>query len=377
MPIYQGDSTKDGRTWYFMTYKKDFNGVNKKYKSKKYKTKTEAKEAERLFLMKKNNPVNKLFIDIAEDYFNSLINIKRTSTILSYRYAYNKNIKPYFSKISINNITIQNINNWKLEMQKKELKISYLNKLYEILNSIFKYSMKIYGVTHNPIEICGRFERVNDEVIEDKNKLRYITYDNFNKFISVIDDITWKTFFITLYYTGMRKAEIQALRIKDINFSSNEIIVDKTLSLDYSQYKIVKTKNCKNRKIKMSITLEKQLKEYIKYLKDTYNDYSEDWFLFGCTHYLPRTNIDRYKHYYFQLAKIDEITIHEFRHSHVSLLINQYIQASKEKNMKVDATKFFLMMSDRMGHTVDVMQKTYMHLFDNVQDEIVDLLNNL
>ena len=40
-------------------------------------------------------------------------------------------------------------------------------------------------------------------------------------------------------------------------------------------------------------------------------------------------------------------------------------------------SKFFLMMSNRMGHTINVMQSTYMHLFPTIQDEIVDILNNL
>ena len=180
----------------------------------------------------------------------------------------------------------------------------------------------------------------------------------------------------------MRKGEVQALKISDIDFFNNEIIVNKTLSLDNGGFKTTKTKNGKNRKIKMSKILREQLEIYISTLKK-YNNFSEDWFLFGCVYYLPRATIDRHKKYYFNLYnsthenKINEITIHEFRHSHISLLVNQYIQSSKEKNMKVDATKFFLMMSDRMGHTVSVMQKTYMHLFDNVQDEIVDLLDNL
>ena len=43
----------------------------------------------------------------------------------------------------------------------------------------------------------------------------------------------------------------------------------------------------------------------------------------------------------------------------------------------IDTAKFFLVMSDRMGHTVEVMQKTYMHLFSTIQDEIIDLLDNL
>ena len=80
---------------------------------------------------------------------------------------------------------------------------------------------------------------------------------------------------------------------------------------------------------------------------------------------------------FLNCSNVKRITMHEFRHSHVSLLINEYVKASKEKNMKIDTAKFFLMMADRMGHTIQVMQDTYMHLFPTVQDEIVDLLNNL
>ena len=87
---------------------------------------------------------------------------------------------------------------------------------------------------------------------------------------------------------------------------------------------------------------------------------------------MPQTTIDRKKHYYFNLSQVSEITIHEFRHSHVSLLINEYI-----KSVQTDTTKFFLMMSSRMGHSIEVMQKTYMHLFPTVQNEIVNVLDNL
>ena len=116
----------------------------------------------------------------------------------------------------------------------------------------------------------------------------------------------------------------------------------------------------------------------IEALFPEYTDFREDWFVFGNSRFLPSTTIDHHKHKYFSmLDNISEITIHQFRHSHVSLLINEYIRTSKEKNMKVDTTKFFLMMSDRMGHSIKVMQETYMHLFPTIQDEVVDLLDNL
>lgn len=92
----------------------------------------------------------------------------------------------------------------------------------------------------------------------------------------------------------------------------------------------------------------------------------------GSVSYLHPTTIDNYKYKYFKLSGVKEITMHEFRHSHVSLLINEYL-----KSGQTDSTKFFIMMSNRMGHTIDVMQKTYMHLFPTIQDEIVNLLDNL
>ena len=373
MAVYKDKiKTKDGRSWYYITYKKDFNGINKKYKSKRYMTKSEAQQAERLFLMKRDNPINKSFTFVAESYFEELYQIRKESTVYSYKNAYKKNIWPYFKDFSINEINISIINNWKLEMAKKGLKTTYLNKLYEILKAIFDYSMKNYGLAINSVAIAGRFQQKNDAVVPDKEKLRYITYENFNKLISVIDDITWKTFFIFLYYTGMRKGEVQALTWNDIDFNNNEIIVNKTL---YSKIAgkciITSTKNNRNRVIKMNKTLREQLQLYKKEMMK-YTDFDNKWFVFGNTRFLPLTNIDRYKSHYFKLAGIPEITIHEFRHSHVSLLINEYI-----KSGQTDTAKFFLMMSDRMGHSIDVMQKTYMHLFPTIQNEIVDILDNL
>lgn len=369
--------TKDGRHWYFRKSYRSFNCKIKYYKSKMFLTKQEAEQEELLFVTKRDNPTLVKFSVVVSDYFKYMYSSRKESTIYSYEYAFKKNIEPYFSDFYINNINIQLINHWKAETRKKGYKLAYLNKLYVILKEIFDYAIRNYNLESNVVQLSGRFEHVNDEVISDEDKLRYIAYDDFNKFISFVEDITWKTFFIFLYFTGMRKGEIQALTWNDINFDNNEIIVNKTLSVKTREsYKITSTKNYINRKIKISKTLREQLILYKQYCKQ-YSDFSENWFVFGCARFMPQTTIDNKKHHYFQLSGVKEITIHEFRHSHVSLLINEYVKTSKEKNMKVDTVKFFLMMSNRMGHSVKVMQETYMHLFDSVQDEIVDLLDNL
>lgn len=367
MSVYKGSPTKDGRIWYF---RKSKNG--KQYTSKKYLTKEECEKAESKFILKNDNPINKRFDLIADEYFENLYKTKKESTAYSYKSAYNLHIYPYFKSSYINSINIQDIRKWAEMAEKKGLSIRYLNKAYDILKSIFDFGMKNYGLNENPVQTFGRFQVKQDKVVKDEEKIRYITLEEFNQFISVIQNSLWKVFFYTLYYTGMRKSEIQALTWNDIDFNNNEIIINKIISVKTTEkFKITSTKNNLNRKIKMSKTLKKVLSEYKKEMM-TYTDYSDNWYVFGGTRFLPQTTIDRKKHQFFLESGVKEITIHEFRHSHVSLLINEYI-----KSGQTDTTKFYIMMSNRMGHTIDVMQKVYQHLFPTVQDEIIDLLDNL
>ena len=382
MAVYKNKNpTKDGRCWYFKVYKKDFEGNNKAFKSKRYLTKKEAIDEKALFILKRDNPNRKLFTLVAKDYFKELYETKKESTAYSYEVCYNKNILPYFKKYFIDEINVNSINNWKEKMIKKGFKLHYLNKLHNVFKRIFDFAIRNYGLKDNPVTIGERFQIKADDVITDDEKIRYLTLEEFQQFISVIDDILWKTFFIFLFYTGMRKGEVQALTWNDIDFEKNEIIVNKTLSVKVKKklnnfdktpnFKVTSTKNNINRKIKMSKTLREQLQEYKKEVKK-YTDYNNNWYVFGNSRFIAQTTIDNKKHLYFNLSGVHEITVHEFRHSHVSLLINEYV-----KSGQTDTVKFFLMMSNRMGHTIGVMQKTYMHLFPTIQNEIVDLLDNL
>ena len=120
----------------------------------------------------------------------------------------------------------------------------------------------------------------------------------------------------------------------------------------------------------MNNYLTNQLKLYYK-VQSKNVDFNKKDFVFGGKAPLSRTTIDRYKHIYFEKVDFNEITIHEFRHSHVSLIINEAVKQN------LDMLGVFVMLSERMGHTIEVMQQTYMHLFPNIQNKVINILDNL
>lgn len=364
--------TKDGRQWRFKVYYHNSDGKLVPYTSKRFLLEKEAKAEERVFLMNRNNPVKKKFHVVAEDYFNDVKTKIRESTYISYKRGYYNHIYNYFGNKYIDEINVVAIEKWKNKLSDLA-SLGSCNRYYVIFNEIFKFANKKYELNYNPVQLAGRFKKKNEEVVSNQEKLKYITYEQFNQFISVIDDELWHCFFTFLFFTGMRKGEVLALTWKEIDFVTRKIIVNKTVSFctEQGRYKITATKTGVNREIIMSNALINELKHYKSVVKQ-YGDFSENWFIFGNGDVLSEWKIRDRKKKYFKKANLNEITTHQFRHSHVSLCVNEYL-----KSGQTDTTKFFIMMSQRMGHCLRVMQEVYMHLFPTTQDSIVDLLDNL
>lgn len=369
------EKTKDGRQWRFKVYYHNEDRKLKPYTSKRYLLKKEAEAAERVFKLNRDVPVKKRFDVVADDYFKDAYIRLKESTVNTYYSQYKNNILPYFKNKFIDEINVSDIENWKNKLIDRKIKTSTCNEYYVVFKEIFTYANRKFELNYNPVSLSGRFKRRNDEVIKTEEKLRYITYEEYCKLIEVIHDDLYHCLFLTFYFAGMREGEMQALTWNDIDFNRKVVIVNKTLSTNTKEgrYKITNTKNCLNREISMSKILYEELKRY-KEVVMKYDDFSSDWFVFGNGDFLSTYQMNKYRKIYFKEAGLEKklITIHEFRHSHVSLCINEYIKSGQS-----DSTKFFLMMSQRMGHSLRVMQETYMHLFPSVQDNIVSLLDNL
>ena len=353
--------TKDGRQYYFRIM---ING--KSYKSKRFLTREEARKEEAGYILKYKHQNKALFETVGESYFKYLKTYCKYSTIYTYIKDYNKHILPYFARKDIFSINILDYNNWYDAMAKMGLKAKYLNKINSLLKNIFQFAIQNYDLEYNPV--VKTFKENRSKIKDDR--IRYITKEEFDKFISAADDSMYKLLFEFLFYTGARIGEVICLTWNDIDLEDKYVSITKTL------YKIhnntpTSNKTASNRKIYLNDSLVDNLIRF-KASREAFKDFSNKWYIFGDVCTLSTTQIQRKKHQYFVKSGVNEITIHEFRHSHVSNMVNMYL-----KSGQTDSSKFFIMMSQRLGHTIPVMQRTYLHLFPNTQDDLVKMLNNL
>jgi len=380
MAVYQSKTaTKKGEKWYFSVWYLTANGERKRKKSRKYFTKKQAQEAERLFLTEKTyDRIDMTF----EEMYLQYIEYADESIKGSTKYCKNNRIKnhiiTYFGKMNIYSITVNTVIAWKSKINKatyhngKKYMVSYKQTLMKELRVALKYGVDFCGLKENVAIKVMNFHDKNEKVVTDEEKIRYITPFEYNLFSSVIEKIVFKVFFAFLYYMGVRKGEAQALTWEDILWNENKARIIKTVTNktderdEYGrQFKITNTKNRKNRKIEFPPILKNLLLELYQYYSE-FEGFNEKWFVFGGYRHLPSQSIDNEKDYYFKLVEetygktINRITNHEFRHSHASFLISEGVNIE--------------FIASRLGDTVAVVSKVYAHLFPEVEGGIIEKL---
>ena len=173
---------------------------------------------------------------------------------------------------------------------------------------------------------------------------------------------------MTLYYTGMRIGEADALTWKD--YSSKTLSINKSIDARKKE-KVIGPPKTKSsyRTIPIPDKLDKELRELKTYWRKA-DSFSEDWFIFGGLRTLPNNTIQKKKHeYYLRATKIDptlpEIRIHDFRHSFASLCITQL-------NLPVTT------VSKMLGHeSPAITLSVYSHFYKEKLTEAAEKLNEI
>lgn len=197
--------------------------------------------------------------------------------------------------------------------------------------------------------------------------MMYFTYDQFKKFLSVEDDLKYRTIYEILYYCGSRRGKLRGLTLKNIDFNHKTLSVKKQITDRSGTVKDFHFSSSKTKSSIRTLPLNKVLLEGLKMLKERdsklhgfNNDFfvAEDAFPISCNAITNRKNRN------CKLAELPQIRTHDFRHSCASLLINSGANVT--------------VIAKYLGHTkIEGTLNTYTHLFSTALNEVVNAIENL
>ena len=351
MPAYKDEKT--GK-WFAKFYYTNWQGIKKQKWKRGFATKKEALGFERDFLEKQSANPDMTFQNLYEIYMEDMAARLKQSTLLTKKTVLQTHILPFFGSKPINEIKASDVRRWQAKLMSSPNNYSqtYLKKINTELNSIINYAKRFYDLNTNP---CGKAGTIGKAKAEEMD---YWTYDEYIAFREGVKDkpLSYICFEI-LYWTGMREGELLALSPADIDLDNKLISINRTYQRIGGKDVFTSPKTRKSkRKIPIPNFLCQELSDYIqsRYMLDT------DERLFPVTKsYLSHEMIRGCKN-----TGVKKIRIHDIRHSHASLLINQGCDA--------------LMLADRLGHEkVSTTLNTYSHLFPHKQQELVHSLESL
>lgn len=356
MPVYQEQNkskwAKDGRSWYFRHYYTNIYGKREQKESRKFFTKKEAKQAEKDFEneLKQLNS-NMLFSKLKELYLIEYEKKNKKGTFEDTRDRINKHISPIFDDLKVIKIALCHFELLKGNISHLDIKTQ--NSIITYLKSILQFGVDNYDLD---IPVLPKIKTIPKGVTPPR-KYNIWNIDEFNQFIKVVDDDLYRTLFILLYYTGLRIGELQGLQWNDLN--GKIISISKSYNKHERQNTTPKTSNS-YRDIDLPNVVIEELNKLYEIQKTCYG-FNTNYYIFGDVQPVSRTTLSRQKDKYIKLASVKRITIHEFRHSHVSLL-RKMGYTSKQ-------------IAHRIGDTETTVIETYSHLFDEDKFTISDGLN--
>lgn len=381
MPIYKMDGKKDG----LQKYRVRINYIDKAGKSRQldrvaYGAQA-AKELERqLMSTPEETTAAKISLaDLYKEYLSSKKGEVRETTLEKKKQMIGKFVLPVLGSTKVDKLSVPVLQKWKNGLSEAKSKngslysLTYKNNVYKAFSAILNYAVKMEYIKANPLHNVGSFRDVN---ITQKKKMDYYTADEFKRYISAAkawaksDErkgkiIGWSfyTFFMIAFYTGMRKGEINALTWNDIN---NDIIhIQRSIAqkLKGGDRETAPKNASSVRDLQIPIPLKTALEDHHNRCK-VIEGFTDEWRVCGGIRCLRDTTIDKRNRAYADAAGLKHIRIHDFRHSHASVLINEGINIME--------------IARRLGHSdVEVTWNTYAHLYPREEDRALKILNEI
>ena len=352
MAVYKEDKTGTWRVIYRYT---DWNGERKQTQKRGFKTRREAQAWEHEQLNKKNADLDMKFKSFVELYTADVKTRLKENTWATKEHIIRTKLEPYFGKLKMCAITLQQIITWQNELinyrdeQGKAYSPVYLKTVNNQLSAIFNHAVKYYNLRENPCKKAGSMGK------KKNREMQFWTKEEYLKFAGAMMDKPLSYYaFEMLYWCGLREGELLALTPSDFDFEKRTVSITKSYQRLNGQDLITTPKTEKsNRVITMPKFLSDEIQDYLKMLYDI----EPDARMFTVTKSYLYREMERGA----KEAGVKRIRVHDLRHSHVSLLVDMGFSATA--------------IADRVGHESIEITYNYAHLFPSKQTEIADRLD--
>ena len=374
MPIYKTGKSKDGKQQYrvIVCYTDTFG--NYKQISKCAYGSAEAKLAEMELKRKveeKDTPSNMTLEEFYTEYIKDVSAEIRTSSMGKKESRLKNHVLPILGKTKLSKLNVPVLQNWKNDVAESDMMLSTKRGIYAEFNAMLNHAVKKEYLQSNPLKKIGTFkDPYNFDKPEDK--MHYYTAEQFKRFISAagnhlnsLNDYGYYTFFMMAFYTGMRKGEINALRWCDIEGNILSVNRSVTQKIKGKPYEFTPPKNASSvRKLQIPCNLMSVLEKQKEVQQQNCPKWNENFLVCGGINCLSDTAISNKNFQYAKEAGLPHIRIHDFRHTHATLLINEGISIQE--------------IARRLGHAdVTITWKVYAHLYPREEERAVKVLESI
>ena len=236
---------------------------------------------------------------------------------------------------------------WRNDLKNTKLSIRTMNSGLQYVRSVFRFYSEVYGGTNAGL-ILKNFKAPRGK----KREMQVWTVDEFNQFIRCVENPTMKAFFTFLFWTGTRRGEAIALT-KDC-IDGDKVHIYRSMKHNKNGFTPLKT-NSSERTIRVDKNLASLLAEQAK---------TANPFIFGSVTSLGINAIDRHFKKALKDSGVKPIRLHDFRHSHASILLNGGAN--------------ILAVSRRLGHSSPkITLEVYAHLLQETDDQMMDVIEKL
>lgn len=378
MPIYKMNGKKDG----LQKYNVRINYISDIGKPKQLTRTTygldAAKELERRleYDFKVNDEVLTRKMSIKQ-LFDEYIKVKqyevRETTLDKTKRIIKRHVIPKLADVSIDKMSVKILQEWKVSLEEQGLALKTKKNVFSELRSMLNYAVKMEYIPKNPLAKVGNFR----SALSTKQEISFYTPEEFRKFINVAKDIALKkqgksqslyewnyyVFFSIAFYTGLRKGEIHALRWSDIENGYLSVKRSLTQKLHHKDIETPPKNRSSFRTLQMPTPLIEILNEH-KIRQQQLTDFKDNSMVLGDGRSLRDTSIQNRNIQYASLAGVKRIRIHDFRHSHASLLANMGINIQE--------------IARRLGHArIEMTWNTYSHLYPKEEEKAMAVLNKV